>query len=63
MPVAMAFAVVATANHWTLDVLAGAVVAFAGLPLEHLRRRYVAPWRRAHDEAGPDEPVDPSDDE
>jgi membrane-associated phospholipid phosphatase len=31
MPVAMAFAVVATGNHYVLDVVAGAVVALAGL--------------------------------
>jgi len=31
MPVAMAFAVVATGNHYVVDVLAGGVVALAGL--------------------------------
>jgi hypothetical protein len=31
MPVAMAFAVVATGNHYVIDVLAGGVVALAGL--------------------------------
>ena len=40
MPIAMAFAVVATANHWTFDVLAGAVVALTGLALERQRQRY-----------------------
>lgn len=34
MPLAMAFAVVATANHWTFDVFAGAAVALTGLALE-----------------------------
>ncbi|MDH3678484.1 MAG: phosphatase PAP2 family protein [Acidimicrobiia bacterium] len=37
MPLAMAFAVVATANHWTLDVIACAVVALSGLALERTR--------------------------
>lgn len=31
MPVAMAIAVVLTANHWVIDVAAGAVIALAGL--------------------------------
>lgn len=39
MPVAMAFAVVATANHWTFDVFAGAVVALSGLWLERAWHR------------------------
>ncbi len=42
MPVAMAFAVVATANHWTFDVLSGAAVAVSGLALERARRRYIS---------------------
>lgn len=50
MPAAMAFAVVATANHWTLDVMAGGIVALCGLGLERLRQGYVA--RR---ELGPDD--------
>jgi membrane-associated phospholipid phosphatase len=33
MPVAMGFAVVATGNHWTFDVLAGSVVALGGLAI------------------------------
>ncbi len=41
MPAAMAFAVVATANHWVLDVFVGALVALAGLSLERLRRHHV----------------------
>lgn len=41
MPVAMGVAVVATANHWTLDVVAGAAVALCGLGLERARQRYV----------------------
>jgi hypothetical protein len=39
MPIAMAFAVVATGNHWTVDVLAGCIVALAGLYLERVRQR------------------------
>jgi PAP2 superfamily len=35
MVAAMAFAVVATANHYVVDVLAGAVVALAGLAAAH----------------------------
>ncbi len=53
MPAAMAFAVVATGNHWVFDVLAGAVVALAGLGLERVRRRYrvasKAPSGTGHD--------------
>lgn len=41
MPAAMAFAVVATANHWTMDVLVGGVVALTGLRLEKFRQWYV----------------------
>lgn len=37
MPAAMAWAVVATANHWVLDVLIGGTVALTGLLLESLR--------------------------
>lgn len=36
MPVAMAFAVVATGNHYVIDVLAGAAVALAGLGIARL---------------------------
>ena len=39
MPVAMGFAVVATANHWTLDVVLGGLVALTGLALERQRAR------------------------
>ena len=42
MPIAMAYAVVATANHWTLDVFVGGMVALAGLLIERLRRRAIA---------------------
>jgi PAP2 superfamily len=38
MPVAMAFAVVATANHYVLDVALGAVVVLVGLALAYLLR-------------------------
>lgn len=50
MPVAMAWAVVATANHWVLDVLLGAGVALVGLVLERVRRRAV--WRWTNGSAG-----------
>jgi len=38
MPLAMAWAVVATANHYLLDVVAGALVALAGLALARALR-------------------------
>lgn len=44
MPVAMAFAVVATANHYVIDVPAGAVVALAGLAVA--RMLPVPEWAR-----------------
>lgn len=50
MPAAMALAVVATSNHWVMDVIMGAMVALAGLVLERIRRRYLA------DNAGSDGP-------
>jgi hypothetical protein len=40
MPVAMAWAVVVTANHWVFDVVAGGLVALTGLAIEHIRRRH-----------------------
>ncbi len=45
MPTAMAVAVVATANHWTFDVVTGSVVALAGLYLERRRRAWVDGYR------------------
>ena len=51
MPVAMAFAVVATANHFVIDVVVGAaivLIAFAGERLIEARRR---PRRLAGDDA------------
>jgi cell division protein FtsW (lipid II flippase) len=39
MPAAMAFAVVATANHWVVDVVAGAAVVLVGLALATLADR------------------------
>jgi hypothetical protein len=46
MPAAMAFAVVATANHWVLDVIVGAAVVAVGLAaavwLERHRSRVVS---------------------
>ena len=44
MPAAMAFAVVATANHYVIDVLAGAVVALTGLAVA--RMLPVPEWAR-----------------
>jgi hypothetical protein len=38
MPVAMAWAVVVTANHWVVDVMAGGTVALAGLAIERVWR-------------------------
>lgn len=38
MPVAMAWAVVVTANHWVLDAVAGAVVALVGLAIARFWR-------------------------
>jgi len=46
LPVAMGFAVVATANHYVLDVLAGAVVALTGLALVGVVNRTVLALRR-----------------
>lgn len=40
MPMAMAFSVVATANHWMLDVVVGLFVALAGLGIAVLMRRF-----------------------
>jgi len=44
MPAAMAFAVIATANHYVIDVLAGAVVALTGLVVA--RMLPVPEWAR-----------------
>lgn len=46
VPAAMAFAVIATANHWTFDVLAGGSVAMAGLAIERKRPRQLRHWLR-----------------
>lgn len=53
MPVAMAFAVVATSNHWTFDVITGAVVALTGLVLERVRRRYLNGRKRRFGDGEP----------
>ncbi len=45
MPMAMAWAVVATANHWVLDVVAGGVIALTGVVIE--RRRWLRSKQRA----------------
>ena len=49
MPVAMAFSVVATANHFVIDVVAGSAIALAALPVLRLwdgRRQLALPRRR-----------------
>lgn len=47
MPAGMAFAVVATANHWTFDVIAGGIVALAGLVIaKAVGRRFFDPSDR-----------------
>ena len=43
MPVAMGFAVVATANHWVVDVIAGGIIALLGLTIEQRRRMRMQP--------------------
>jgi hypothetical protein len=43
MPVLMAWAVVATANHWVLDVIVGGAVALTGLLLEIIRHDLTTP--------------------
>jgi hypothetical protein len=43
MPLAMAWAVVATANHWVFDVIAGGAIALAGLGLERMSRTWRTP--------------------
>jgi membrane-associated phospholipid phosphatase len=48
MPAAMAFAVVATANHWIVDVFAGAVVVLLGLALAKLADRSPTAWKVFH---------------
>jgi membrane-associated phospholipid phosphatase len=50
MPVAMALAVVMTANHYVLDVIVGGIVAMAGLALASLLLRWRE--RRSQLEAG-----------
>ncbi|MEM9561688.1 MAG: phosphatase PAP2 family protein [Actinomycetota bacterium] len=44
MPAAMAFAVVVTANHWILDVVAGALVSLTGFGIEYFRTRLFPPF-------------------
>jgi membrane-associated phospholipid phosphatase len=44
MPAAMGFSVVATANHWVIDVVAGALVVIVGL----LAARLLQATRRRH---------------
>jgi hypothetical protein len=54
MPLAMAVAIVATANHFILDIVAGAVVALLGLGLARLwQRQGPRLWRRLRRRAVP----------
>jgi len=55
MPVAMGFAVVATANHWTLDVVVGGAVALSGLGVEKLRQQAVGSSRAQVADRRPEE--------
>jgi hypothetical protein len=48
MPLAMAFAVVATANHWVLDIFVGLLVVLVGLVVAHRLQR--------HPKSDPEEP-------
>ncbi|MGZ4407693.1 MAG: phosphatase PAP2 family protein [Gaiellaceae bacterium] len=48
MPAAMAFAVIATANHWVVDVFAGAAVVLVGLALAKLADRSARAWNAVH---------------
>jgi membrane-associated phospholipid phosphatase len=56
MPIAMAFAVVATANHFVLDVVVGVVVVTAGLAFALALER-----RRAHGTKGRSIPQNPDE--
>jgi len=49
MASAMALAVVATGNHWVLDVLVGGLVAISGLSVERWRVGFIAKRRSAAD--------------
>lgn len=51
MPLAMAWATVATANHWVLDAVVGCLFALVGLGIERYRMQFVA-RRRARQAAG-----------
>lgn len=53
LPALMAFAVVATANHYVIDVVAGGAVALTGLPLARLipRVRPSPRWARSPGDA------------
>jgi PAP2 superfamily protein len=53
MPAAMAFAVVATANHWVVDVFAGAAVVLVGLALAKLADRSATAWNAVHTTEAP----------
>jgi hypothetical protein len=78
MPLAMAFAVVATANHWIADVFVGGVVAYAGWFLQRsitqltsptpfarsyeAARRRFSQWRSGRDQAAIDLTAEPTAD-
>lgn len=49
MPLAMAWAVVVTANHWVFDVVTGGLVALAGLAIERLRRMWTRSTKASAD--------------
>lgn len=52
LPVAMAFAVVATANHFIIDAVAGAALALFGLWAARLLERKLPPLKQPGGEAG-----------
>ena len=54
MPAAMAWAVVATANHYVLDVVLGGLIALCGVVLERFRRQRTSSNRdRVDEKSGP----------
>ncbi len=61
MPMAMAFAVVATANHWVLDIIIGGLVALTGLSVERFRHGGGEPGVAGHSTDGRDGADESSD--
>ncbi len=58
MAAAMAFAVVATANHWIIDVVIGSAVALVGLGIERRRSAWLARLRSiGRTDGGSSEPI------